>query len=106
VLAGYNLRAPVTDLFGKVGRAWLQGVLSGEQLRSAAKRVITDHLTIIDYLDKHIEALEKDLKNVPEQKAAVKLLKTIPGVGQIIATTMIAEIGDIQHFHSPKALCN
>jgi transposase len=106
VLAGYNLRAPVTDLFGKAGRAWLQGVLSGEQLRTAAQRVITDHLAIIDYLDMLIEALEKDLKNVPEQKEAVKLLKTIPGVGQITATTMIAEIGDIQRFHSPKALCN
>ena len=41
--------------------------LSGYVLEDAA----------IDYLDKHIEALEKDLKNVPEQKEAVKLLKTI-----------------------------
>jgi transposase len=56
--------------------------------------------------DEHIVVLEKELKNVPEQKEAVKLLKTIPGVGQITATTMIAEIGDIQRFHSPKALCN
>ena len=106
VLAGYNLRAPVTDLFGKAGREWLQDMLTGDQLRLAAKRVIVDHLAIIEHLDKHIEALEKDLKNTPEHKDAVKLLKTIPGVGQIIATTMIAEIGDIQRFHSPKALCN
>jgi len=38
VLAGYNLRAPVTDLFGKAGREWLQDVLTGEQLRLAHLR--------------------------------------------------------------------
>ena len=106
VLAGYNLRAQVTNLFGKTGRVWLQGMLDGELLRSAARRVIEDHLSIIDHLDGHIEALEKDLKFTLEQKEVVKLLKTIPGVGMIIATTIVAEIGDIQRFHSPKALCN
>ena len=106
VLAGYNLRAQVTDLFGETGREWLQGVLDGDLLRSAARRVIEDHLSIIDHLDEHIKALEKDLKYTLEQKEAVKLLKTIPGVGMIIATTIVAEIGNVQRFHSPKALCN
>jgi len=64
-------------------------MIDGEQLRFAARRVIKDHLAIIDHLDGHIEALEKDLKLTNGQKKAVKLLKTIPGV-----------------FHSPKALCN
>ena len=106
VLAGYNLRAQVTDLFGETGREWLQEMLDGELLRFVARRVIEDHLSIIDHLDRHIEALSKDLKYTTEQKKAVKLLKTIPGVGQIIATIIVAEIGDIQRFHSPKALCN
>jgi transposase len=106
VLAGYNLRPPVTDLFGRTGREWLQEMLAGEQLRFAARRVIEDHLEIIDQLDSQIEALEKDLKITPEQKEAVKLLKTIPGVGRIIATTIVAEIGDVQRFQSPKALSN
>lgn len=106
VLAGYNLRPPVTDLFGVSGREWLGGVLSGEQLRSAARRVIADHLAIIDHLGETIAALEEDLQITPEQKEAIKLLKTLPGVGQITATTMVAEIGDIQRFHAPKALCN
>jgi len=36
----------------------------------------------------------------------VRLLITMPGVGKTIARTMVAEIGDIQRFHSPKALYN
>jgi transposase len=75
-------------------------------LSAAAKRVIEDHLALIDHLDAQIEALEKDIALSNEQKQAIKLLKTMPGVGKIVATTTIAEIGDIQRFHSPKALCN
>lgn len=42
----------------------------------------------------------------PGQKTAVKLLTSIPGVGKTIAITIVAEIGDVERFHSPKALCN
>lgn len=34
----------------------------------------------------------------------VKLLRSIPGVGEIIATILVAEIGDIENFKSAKAL--
>lgn len=106
VLARYNLQAQVAEIFGKIGREWLQSLLDGEVLREAAKRVIQDHLALIDHLDRHIEALTNDYTLTSKQKEAVKLLKTIPGVGKIIATTIVAEIGDIQRFHSPKSLCN
>lgn len=106
VLARYNLQAPVVDIFGKIGREWLQSLLDGELLRAAAKRVIQDHLSLIDHLDRHIEALANDYTLTSRQKEAIKLLKTMPGVGKIIATTIVAEIGDIQRFHSPKSLCN
>jgi transposase len=106
VIARYNLRAQVSDLFGKAGQEWLQGVLDGDLIRPAAKRVIADNLTLITHLNEQVEALEKDLELSKEQKEAVKLLKTIPGVGLVTATMIIAEIGDIQRFRSPKALCN
>ena len=106
VLARYNLQAPVGDIFGKTGRAWLQSLLESGQVRAAAGRVIQDHLSLIAHLDHHIEALQNDLVLTKEQKDAIKLLKTMPGVGKIIATVIIAEIGDIHRFHSPKALCN
>ncbi|MBE0527880.1 MAG: IS110 family transposase, partial [Thermoleophilia bacterium] len=106
VLVRYNLKPPVGNIFGKTGREWLQEMFAGEILSDAARRVMEDHLSLIDHLDMHIEALEKDITLSSEQKKAVKLLKTMPGVGKIVATTIIAEIGDIQRFQSPKALCN
>lgn len=104
VLAGYNLVSPVSDLFGVQGRQFLAEVM--ETLPPGARRMIADHLDLIDHLDQQIQALEDDLQLTPEQKKTVRLLKTIPGVGPLTATIILAEIGDIARFHSPKALCN
>lgn len=104
VLARYNLVSPVGDLFGVKGRAFLDESLA--ELRPSARRVIVDNLSLVDHLLGQIEALEADLQLSAEQQQTVKLLKTIPGVGPITAVTILAEIGDIQRFSSPKSLCH
>lgn len=106
VLVKYNLISPTADLFGVAGREWLVQLMEDGRLRPAAMRVISEHLELIDQINKHIEAIEQDLELAPEQKTAVRLLTSIPGVGKTIAITIVAEIGDIERFHSPKALCN
>jgi len=103
-LATYNLVSPVSDLFGAKGRQFLAEVI--ETLQPGAKRSIHDHLNLIDCLDQHVQALEDDIELTPEQNQMVRLLKTIPGVGQLTATIIVAEIGEIERFNSPKALCN
>ena len=104
VLAGYNLVSPVSDLFGAKGRQYLAEAI--EVLQPGARKVVIDQLEVIDHLDRLIQELEDGLKLTPEQTQRVKLLKTMPGVGQLTATVILAEIGDIDRFNSPKALCN
>jgi transposase len=104
VLAGYNLVSPVSDLFGSKGRQYLAEAI--EVLQPGAKKVVIDQLEVIDHLDRQIRELEDGLKLTPEQTQRVNLLKTMPGVGQLTATVILAEIGDIDRFNSPKALCN
>jgi transposase len=104
VLAGYNQVSPVSDLFGAKGRQYLTEAT--ETLQPGAKRMIKDHLEVNNHLDEEIQALEDDLVLTPEQKQKIRLLKTIPGVGQVTATVIMAEIGDIDRFNTPKALCN
>jgi len=106
VLVRYNLISPSADLFGVAGREWLAQLIDGGQLRPAAIRVIAEHLELIDQINEHIKAIEQSLELAPGQEAAVKLLTSVPGVGKTIATTIVAEIGDVERFHSPKALCN
>ncbi len=105
VLASYNITSPLSDLFGIEGRKYLEEVMQ-TKLRRAAAKVIHDHLYLIDELSKQIEIVEAEIKLSPEQNQMVRLLKTVPGIGKVTATTIIAEIGDIHRFHSAKALCN
>ena len=104
VLARYNLVSPKKDLFGVGGREFLEQSLA--QVRPMAKRVIEDQLQVIDHLTTQIETLETSLELSAEPRKVIKLLKTMPGVGQVAALTILAEIGDVHRFHSPKALCH
>jgi transposase len=105
VLAAYNLVSPVTDLFGATGREYLHEVM-GEELRSSAQQVVEDHLAMIDHLTERIHALEKNISLNEKQNQIVNILRSMPGVGRLIAMIILAEIGDITRFHSPKALCS
>jgi len=104
-LAAYNLVSPVTDLFGVAGREYLHEMMDKE-LRPSARQVIEDHLAMIDHLGKRIHSLEKSISLNERQNHIVNLLKSMPGVGRLIALIVLAEIGDISCFHSPKALCS
>ncbi|MDP2964628.1 MAG: IS110 family transposase, partial [Pelolinea sp.] len=105
VLAGYNLVSPVTDLFGVAGRQYLDEVMEKE-LRPAARMVVNDHLDIIDHLGERIRCLEKGITLSEAQTYVMRLLMSMPGVGRLTALTILAEIGDISRFNSPKSLCS
>ena len=104
VLASYDLASSVRNLFGVRGREILEDILP--KLRPAGQRVIEDHLAIIDQLDQQIKTLEKEIPLTEEQKQKVKLLSSMPGIHKVTGMTLLAEIGDISRFHSPKSLCN
>jgi transposase len=46
------------------------------------------------------------LKNLFPDEGTLEILMSIPGVGFTIASSIIAEIGDIHQFESPKQLVN
>lgn len=104
VLANYNLVSPYTDLFGKQGLAWLAEQRS--EVRIAAQQVIADNLKMIEITNQLVDAIEARIILTPQQKQDCQLLPTIPGVGDVIAKVMLAEIGNVRRFSSPKALCN
>ncbi len=104
-LAAYNLVSPVTDLFGVAGQEYLHEVMDKE-LRPSARQVVEDHLAMIDHLTERIHALEKNISLNERQDHIVNILKSMPGVGRLIALILLAEIGDISRFRSPKSLCS
>lgn len=104
VMASYNLTSPWVDMFGVEGREFISEKLA--EMRPAAQRVILSNLTLIDHLEHQIQALVADLTLSADLEENVKLLVTIPGVGWLTAMILLAEIGDIRRFNSPKSLCH
>ena len=68
------------------------------------RRSIEEALAVVDLFDQRIAPLEKELAPIARASRDVQLLATIPGVGDLLALTIAAEIGDISRFPSPRKL--
>lgn len=67
-------------------------------------RSVAEAIGLIDQLDRRLEPLEQELVPLARADTRVALLDTIPGVGQLLALTFAAEIGDIARFASARKL--
>ncbi len=96
----YGLQADaITDLFGKKGRAYIAGVLKA--LPPETAQMIALQLHSIDQIEEKIAAIELRIDDQLEASPEMKLLRTIPGLGPILAPLVWLEIGDVDRF--PRA---
>jgi transposase len=84
------------------GRGWLAEL----DLPAASREIITDCLAVIDGLAPVIERLDGELHAHAKADPRVKVLTTLPGVGEFTALVMLAEIGDIGRFGSARKLAS
>jgi len=129
-----NLKNVLTDIFGKNGRMILSGISSGKTVdqiiaslspnvrtKSAQIREVLDKeisqsaafrlqicLKVIKSLDDEIEALEKEIFNYAyiNHKREMEILMSVPGIGELGAATLIAEIGNFTDFSSGDKLAS
>lgn len=99
-LAVCSAAGPVSDLFGKDGRAWLDGQQFGEE----EAETIAGCLRQIAFLDGEVAAIDKKLAQWAAGSQDAKRLMSVPGVGAGVAVTLMAAIGDISRFSSPRQL--
>jgi transposase len=93
-------RPPASDLFGKKGRAWL----AAQQLPVAELETVAGCLRQVDFLGAEIAAIDSQLADFALTSPAARRLMTIPGIDVAAACTLIAAIGDIRRFDSPRKL--
>jgi transposase len=55
-------------------------------------------LEVIDFLGKSIKDIEKKVKKAVKTRGAFGYLHTVPGIGDILAMTIMLEVGDISRF--------
>ena len=88
------------DLFGRLGRAWLER----QNLPDDERAAIARHLRELDRLGEDLDALDRDVAQMVIEDPAVRRLLTITGVNLIVAAGLIAAIGDVRRFTSSQKL--
>jgi len=84
------------------GRGWLAGL----DLPAVSREIVTDCLAAIDGLAPVTGRIDAELRQHAKADPRVKVLQTLPGVGQFTALMMVAEIGDITRFPSARKLAS
>ena len=130
----FNLKDVLTDIFGKNGRNILSGITSGKsideiieclspyvrkkssQIREILNKEISQSavfrlqicLELIKYLDVEIESLEKEIFSSAYSihKREMEILMSVPGIGELGAATLIAEIGNFKDFSTGDKLAS
>jgi transposase len=97
------LTCPWSDMFGKNGRQWMKENRS--LLPPHEQKELDCLLRILAAVEKERRAVEKDMAGLAFRENEVRLLMTIPGVDYPVAVALLAAIGDIRRFASPRKLC-
>jgi transposase len=68
------------------------------------RRSVAEALEVIDLLDGRLVPLERELNPLAKADPRVQLLKTIPGIGELLGLTIASEISDITRFSNAGKL--
>jgi transposase len=68
------------------------------------RRSIAEAVAIVRVLDERLTPIELELRPLARADERVRLLVTIPGVGDLLGLTIASEIGDISRFASARKL--
>jgi transposase len=127
-----KLSSVLSDVFGKSGRHIVNGLLSGMDLEEILETIpsrkvkaikdkirgtiqanlsplqiflIQSHLDMIDAITKQIAEIDsKILDLLSSRNEDMRIALSMPGMGFVSASTILAEIGDFRDFSSPDKL--
>jgi len=127
-----KLSSKLSDIFGKSGRHIVDGLLNGlnpeeileripsgrirakkEEIRGVIQSnlspsqifLIQSHLNMIDALNKQIAEIDAKISaQISSRKEDLRIALSMPGMGSISASTILAEIGDFRDFSSANKL--
>lgn len=100
-----GILTPARGLFTRAGSDFRQGL----ELDEAGRAILSRYEAALAEVDAHIAASNRDLQTVmrrPRWAKPAALLQTMPGVGPIVALTLLAELGDLRRFKSRAAVAN
>jgi transposase len=94
----------VSDIFGKKGRR----LMSEKMVQLPPETLYATEVVLqqMDVVEEQIIAMEKRMGQIQEETAEIGLLKSIPGIGDILSTVIAFEVGDIGRFPSAEHMAS
>jgi transposase len=93
-------RPAVSDLFGKAGRRWMATLV----LPIDEQHTLDGCLRQVDFLGQELAVIDRVIAEHVLASEDMRRLITIPGVDATTAATMMATIGRVQRFPTPRRL--
>jgi transposase len=115
VLHRHGVMHQFSDIFGAVGRRFLLALASGQsvpglasepRLPDSARATLKGYLQLLKQLRDRIAQVTRELRRQVRQSPAAQRLRTIPGIGWVLAYTIQAEIGPIERFKGHRQLAS
>jgi transposase len=95
-------RPPMTDLFGVKGRVWLAAQCA--HLPVDERQSVDACLRQIDFIKSEVELVDVEIAKQVIASPDIRRLMTLPGVSGVTATALLAAIGDVSRFPTPRHL--
>jgi len=94
------------DLFGVAGRKWLKELIEkkDDRLPTSGRETLIGHLQTLDHIRQMIAQATKEIRRQLTKTEIGERLRSIPGIGWVLAYTIYAEIGDIHRFPDARHL--
>ena len=102
MLAKLGAPAAHSDIFGKAGSAWLDGVA----LPQPCSGKITSLRHLAGELTAEISMLSDVIRDLLAAGRGYQVIQQLPGIGPVLAAVIIAEIGDVTRFRTAAQLCS
>ena len=100
VLAKLGIGVPCSDIFGRSGNAWLDGL----DLPQPYAGKVASLRQLAGTLTGEITLLDKVLGDLLDGREGYRAIQALPGIGPVLAAVIVAEIGDIRRFPGPGQL--
>jgi len=104
-LAKYNLSLETkSDIFAEKGGVELEKII--QELPSETQKCVQQELELLNMLQEQILSLEERIRERIPVNRMMQLLKTLPGVGDILSIVIACEIGSVERFTSAENLAS
>ena len=89
-----------THAGGNEIKRWDRSTIEAMPLLDEQKQALWANLAVMQCLDTQIHALERSILAKTKLRADYQALKTVSGIGEVLALTIALETGDIQRFEA------